>query len=265
MDHIDYSDFDHNSIEYQDYISSFAWKEKRREVFNHYGQMCQACKLPSKILDVHHKSYKNFGKNEPMEDVVPLCRTCHEDIHYIHRKNKLATTYKPLWQVTEEYLLNKTAVRDVHGYSRVELPKATKEMLLRRPPRKKKSAVPPPVEKSKPRASISQNSSFKSTPKEIITYLNRFKQREDIQQAQEIASKYNAAPQPDFMHLFPLNDFTQKIWSWNSNTQSFSLRQSIIDELIRITPNRPLSKNQLRKRKAAKKAQRANNINRKNK
>jgi hypothetical protein len=265
MDRIDYSDFDHNSTEYQDYINSFEWKEKRREVFSHYGQICQACKISSKTLDVHHKTYKNFGKNEPMEDVVPLCRDCHEDIHQIHKRNRYSSAYKPLGQVTEEYLLNKTAVRDVAGYSRIELPKATKEMVLRKPPRKKKTIVPAPAQKPKPKPSISQNSSFKSTPKEILAYLNRFKQREEIQQAQEIAAKYNASPQPDFMHLFPLNDFTQKIWKWNSNTQSFSLRQSVIDELIRITPNRPLSKNQLRKRRAAKKAQRANNINKKNK
>jgi len=44
------------------------------------GNKCQLCGFRYQ-LDVHHLSYKNLG-NEKDEDLLVVCRRCHNDLHY---------------------------------------------------------------------------------------------------------------------------------------------------------------------------------------
>ena len=62
-----------------DYIQSPAWQEKRRQVLERDGYCCTRCGSAVN-LDVHHLTYSHFG-NEPLEDLVTLCRRCHGTIH----------------------------------------------------------------------------------------------------------------------------------------------------------------------------------------
>ncbi len=43
---------------------------------------CALCKVSIEdiTIDVHHKSYENIF-NEKMDDLVALCRQCHNDLH----------------------------------------------------------------------------------------------------------------------------------------------------------------------------------------
>lgn len=63
---------------YKDYMNSEKWKIIRKKVIDKYNGMCFYCKEPGN--DVHHKYYDNFG-NEPLSDLVLLCRKCHEEEH----------------------------------------------------------------------------------------------------------------------------------------------------------------------------------------
>lgn len=63
---------------YHNYINSEKWKLKRNEVIKDYNGLCFYCF--DKGTDVHHKHYDNFG-NEPLSDLVLLCRKCHEQEH----------------------------------------------------------------------------------------------------------------------------------------------------------------------------------------
>ena len=72
---------------YKGYLQSPAWKSKRKRkllVENYTCEHCGYCSFDFHIveipLDVHHKTYKNLG-NEPMSDLVVLCRNCHEKLH----------------------------------------------------------------------------------------------------------------------------------------------------------------------------------------
>ena len=65
--------------EYHAYISSPAWKQKRKQALSHHGSKCQVCGATEK-LQVHHKHYRRLGR-ERMADLSILCGGCHENEH----------------------------------------------------------------------------------------------------------------------------------------------------------------------------------------
>lgn len=64
---------------YNDHLNSRAWKIKRDAVLERDSYWCQACQS-RKAKDVHHLSYKRMG-NEPLFDLVSVCRECHQKLH----------------------------------------------------------------------------------------------------------------------------------------------------------------------------------------
>lgn len=76
--------------EYNEYLKSPAWKLLRQDVFDRDGGRCTKCGCkPSRgnWLEAHHTTYVNFG-NEPLEDLLTLCRKCHVKHHRKERKKK---------------------------------------------------------------------------------------------------------------------------------------------------------------------------------
>jgi hypothetical protein len=64
--------------EYRDYLDSPEWKEKRLNAMTVSGNRCEACGSAQE-MQVHHLTYARIFK-EPLEDLMPLCRRCHEGI-----------------------------------------------------------------------------------------------------------------------------------------------------------------------------------------
>lgn len=71
--------------DYDTYINSPEWKRKREKVLARDKYLCQAC-LSRAASDVHHLTYKHF-KNEPLFELISVCRPCHEKIHNLERKD----------------------------------------------------------------------------------------------------------------------------------------------------------------------------------
>lgn len=69
------------SMPYASYLKTEHWIHFRGEVIKHYNGKCAVCNS-EKELNVHHRSYKNRGR-ETFNDVVLLCRDCHSKIHEI--------------------------------------------------------------------------------------------------------------------------------------------------------------------------------------
>ena len=77
-----------HSRQYEQYMRSKEWEEKRNERLRLDRNKCVMCDRPNglrkdgvtPILQAHHIHYKNLG-HEPMEDLVSLCPTCHKRIH----------------------------------------------------------------------------------------------------------------------------------------------------------------------------------------
>lgn len=64
---------------YERYINSEEWQAKREQRMALDNHTCQICGLQRSPLQVHHLSYAHFG-NEPMGDLITVCKTCHEII-----------------------------------------------------------------------------------------------------------------------------------------------------------------------------------------
>lgn len=64
---------------YDDYLKSPAWEAKRKEILERDGRRCTVCGT-AKNLEVHHLTYDHFGDELP-EELVTLCRKCHEKLH----------------------------------------------------------------------------------------------------------------------------------------------------------------------------------------
>jgi hypothetical protein len=79
-------------IKYYEYIRSEAWQRKRRQFyssnmfkcFKGEGKWnCYCCGISNVPLDLHHRTYKRLGKEKINIDLVPVCRTCHDEIHLL--------------------------------------------------------------------------------------------------------------------------------------------------------------------------------------
>lgn len=81
--------------EYRQYIRSDEWEKKREERLKKDGYKCQECGT-AKNLEVHHITYERLG-NEDINDLITLCKECHENIHRIdiYRKRPHKPRKKP--------------------------------------------------------------------------------------------------------------------------------------------------------------------------
>lgn len=70
--------------DYFGYLRSDQWAETRQEVLWRYGHACWCCHATPRSLDVHHLHYSRLGE-EDVQDLRPLCRSCHDEVHDAHR------------------------------------------------------------------------------------------------------------------------------------------------------------------------------------
>jgi len=63
---------------YADYLVSDIWISTR-DYFLKLNPTCQECHN-NEATQVHHKSYANVG-NEGSEELLVVCKSCHEKIH----------------------------------------------------------------------------------------------------------------------------------------------------------------------------------------
>ncbi len=76
------------NITYKKYLRSEAWKEKRHEYFSKFGVLC-ICGRKATVL--HHKTYKNVGKENIQKDLTGLCEFCHKNTHNLQKRFELPT------------------------------------------------------------------------------------------------------------------------------------------------------------------------------
>lgn len=62
---------------YDEYLRSAHWQRLRRQ-FKSRDARCYLCR--SRRFELHHRTYERLGC-EVIDDLVPLCRWCHKDVH----------------------------------------------------------------------------------------------------------------------------------------------------------------------------------------
>ena len=125
-------------IAHREYLKSATWKDIREEVLKRDNYICQKCHKPGS--DVHHKTYKNWT-NEKLEDLITLCRGCHEQWHSTQkatRKNKAIGT-RAIWnylkqeqknQLCQKFNLNEISLyTNIYIYSNSEICKSAAKLL----------------------------------------------------------------------------------------------------------------------------------------
>ncbi len=72
--------------QYDTYISSARWRNRRREYFATHRRECAGCGATQGIA-LHHKTYVRKGA-ELDADLVPVCQPCHTAIDVYHKAKK---------------------------------------------------------------------------------------------------------------------------------------------------------------------------------
>ena len=68
------------AMPYHDYLQTPEWNITRKMAYKRAKYACQMCGKGGVVLNVHHNNYSNLG-NERREDLIVLCRDCHEKFH----------------------------------------------------------------------------------------------------------------------------------------------------------------------------------------
>ncbi len=74
-------------FDYVAYLRSEKWARKRAKALTLAGNRCVLCNS-SVGLNVHHRTYQRIG-NERLDDLIVLCRACHERHHAIFDEGDL--------------------------------------------------------------------------------------------------------------------------------------------------------------------------------
>lgn len=78
------------SATYRAYLASDHWRDLKQRAFALYGCQCTLCDAVP--VDGHHLVYRNLHDVKP-EEVIPLCRTCHESVHEAQDAGRLGSAY----------------------------------------------------------------------------------------------------------------------------------------------------------------------------
>jgi hypothetical protein len=75
---------------YDDYMASARWRSRREAYYARYPRVCRACET-NKNIHLHHHTYARMG-HEHDDDLIPLCETCHMQVHEFHRRTDHSLT-----------------------------------------------------------------------------------------------------------------------------------------------------------------------------
>ena len=68
------------AMPYEEYLRSPEWRRRRERKLEAADHRCQLCNRHRSSLDVHHRTYENFGE-ELDSDLIVVCRACHDTFH----------------------------------------------------------------------------------------------------------------------------------------------------------------------------------------
>lgn len=84
-------------VGYKNYLKSKHWMMKKKEYSKEYERVCSCCG-GKENLHLHHLTYDRIG-NEPLTDLVYLCKECHTKLHKIVNNTKDTSVFKELRRV----------------------------------------------------------------------------------------------------------------------------------------------------------------------
>src|SRR4051812_45867037 len=73
----------HAGMQYNDYLLTDAWQQRRRFLIAIAGYRCMVCNCRG-VLQLHHRTYERIG-DEALGDLIVICKSCHEAFHRTER------------------------------------------------------------------------------------------------------------------------------------------------------------------------------------
>jgi len=81
---------------YRAYLKTKHWKNLRlRYKRSKLPWKCYVCGSTER-LQLHHRSYRRVGR-ERLQDLIPMCRACHSEIHRLERRHGVRGMGRWLW------------------------------------------------------------------------------------------------------------------------------------------------------------------------
>lgn len=84
---------DQQPNQYQLYLLSPEWKQRRIGCYKRAGKHCEGCRRGNR-LSTHHLTYERIF-NEPLTDLMMLCERCHKFIEQQAKLGKIGKTGDP--------------------------------------------------------------------------------------------------------------------------------------------------------------------------
>lgn len=72
--------------EYQQYLQTWEWKERRRKVLERARWVCEGCRA-ERATEVHHLTYSHIF-HELLYQLVALCDGCHAAVHGVEHQER---------------------------------------------------------------------------------------------------------------------------------------------------------------------------------
>jgi hypothetical protein len=73
---------EHRERPYEDRRQTQEWKVLKKQIHRRDGYRCRLCGRDGAQLHVHHRTYATYAE-ERLEDLITLCRSCHEHFHFL--------------------------------------------------------------------------------------------------------------------------------------------------------------------------------------
>jgi 5-methylcytosine-specific restriction endonuclease McrA len=70
-------------------LSRYKWKKRVEQVMERDGHKCRMCGRSEGLADVHHIIKRSQGGGDDMDNLITLCRNCHNKQHAQVQFNKL--------------------------------------------------------------------------------------------------------------------------------------------------------------------------------
>ena len=95
-----------NKFKYKQYLKSEYWQGIREQILKRDKYKCRACGYNDK-LHVHHRTYEFIG-NEDLDELITLCKKCHNIFHKINPEVNYTSYYhnKKLESMLKEKRIN---------------------------------------------------------------------------------------------------------------------------------------------------------------
>ena len=81
----------YRQVQYRAYMGSSRWKRRRLRYFRTFGKQCAACRTDTAPITLHHMTYERLGA-ELDDDLLALCRPCHDRLHRLYPQTCRETT-----------------------------------------------------------------------------------------------------------------------------------------------------------------------------